>query len=93
MTKTYRSYSEILKTDIATLDNNGLESFIKELREYRVDKIQCTQISANECNMLLSLAVSEKNSRSSSRMAIIAIWIAVASSVISLIGIVAGGCK
>ncbi len=93
MTKTYRSYEDILKTDIATLDNKGLESFIKELREYRVEKIQCTSISANECNMLLSLAVSEKNSRSSSRMAIIAIWIAVASSVISSIGIFAGGCK
>lgn len=88
-----RNHEEILKTDIFRLDSKGLDDFIAELREFRVSKIQCPSISANECNMLLSLAVSEKNSRSSSRMAIIAIWIAVASSVISLIGIFAGGCK
>jgi hypothetical protein len=79
-----KNSQEIIETDISKLDEKGLENFMYDLQDYRLNKTNCNSISAGECSMLLNLVVSEKNSRSSGKLARLAIIISVLSFVASL---------
>jgi hypothetical protein len=59
------------------LNNKDLSSYIQEVKEFRIKETNCSLLSANECNTLLSLAVSEQNGRNSLRLAKTAIFISV----------------
>ena len=82
MTKDWKS---IYEKDLCKLDGKDLNWFIQEIKNYRLNETNCHSLSASECNTLLALAHSEQNSRASSKLARLAIWISVASFVASAI--------
>ena len=78
-------WHELYKKNPAELTDKELSDYISDIKKYRVEETNCLSLSANECNMLLSLAHGEKTSRSSSKLARIAIWVSVFSVVVSVI--------
>ena len=73
--------------DLSRLSDKQLERYISDLMSERVNKRTDVVFSVSEVMSLLSIAVAEKNSRASSRLAKTAISIALVCVFIAAAGI------
>lgn len=85
-------WKDLYQKDPATLSETELKKLIDDIKDYRLNKTNCNQLSANECNVLLSLAHSEQSSRAADKLAKLSIKIAITSIIVSAVGIIIGVC-